>query len=62
METHLLTKFRSTQGIYNVHGGQRFFCEQVVFFSLHINLLFKGCVCYIFASLFCMSQRKHFTN
>ena len=24
--------------------------------------LLKGCVCYIFASLFCMSKRGHFRN
>ena len=37
------------------------FCHNVKPFILFFLMLleFKGCVCYIFASLFCMSKREH---
>ena len=45
--------------------------NQILFLSLDPNAIklvvytdgsFKGCVCYIFASLFCMSKREHLRN
>ena len=46
------------------HSYQRSFADKrsVLAYTLKFLFFLKGCVCYIFASLFCMSRRQHLWN